>query len=73
MNNKVVFFSVDRLGDYLIRSNVIKQISDKFQYSEIVCSEKNYNLISTQRFFSKVLLFDKSKLINRIRFFFYFF
>jgi len=73
MNNKVVFFSVDRLGDYLIRSNVIKQISDKFQYSEIVCSEKNYNLISTQRFFSKVLLFDKSKLINRIRFFFLFF
>ena len=73
MNNKVVFFSVDRLGDYLIRSNVIKQISDKFQYSEIVCSEKNYNLISTQRFFSKVLLFDKSKLIHRIRFFFLFF
>ena len=73
MNNKVIFFSVDRLGDYLIRSNVIKQISDKFKYSEIVCSEKNYNLISTQSFFSKILLLNKSNFINKIKFFFIFF
>ena len=73
MNNKVVFFSVDRLGDYMIRSNVIKQISDKFQYTEIICSEKNYNLISTQGFFSKILLLDKYKFINKIKIFLYFF
>ena len=73
MNNKVIFFSVDRLGDYLIRSNVMKQISDKFKFSEIVCSEKNYNLISSQSFFSKILLLNKSNFINKIKFFFIFF
>ena len=69
MNNKVIFFSIDRLGDYLIRSNVIKQISEKFEYSEIVCSEKNYQLISSQPFFSKVVLFNnKFKFLNKLKF-----
>ena len=71
MYKKVIFFSIDRLGDYLIRSNVIKQISDKYDYSEIVCSEKNYRLVSYQNFFSKVVLFNnRFKFVNKLKFIF---
>ena len=74
MYKKVIFFSIDRLGDYLIRSNVIKNISDKFEYSEIVCSDKNYKLISSQTFFSKTVIFDnKSKIKNKLKFIFLYF
>lgn len=68
MTKKVILFSIDRLGDYLIRSNLIKNISDKHNYSEIVCSEKNYKLISSQKFFSKVVLFyNRFKFINKLK------
>ncbi|MDA7556541.1 hypothetical protein N8729_01120 [Candidatus Pelagibacter sp.] len=71
MENKIIFFSIDRLGDYLIRSNVIKEISKNFQHSEIICSEKNYKLISTQNFFSNVVIFNnKFKFFNKLKFFF---
>ena len=46
MNKKILFFSIDRLGDFLIRSNVIKKISENYNKNEIICSEKNYKLIS---------------------------
>ncbi len=66
---KIIFFSIDRLGDYLIRSNVIKKISDNFDFSEIICSEKNYKLISSQKYLNKVVLFNtKNKIINKIKF-----
>jgi hypothetical protein len=69
MKNNVIFFSIDRLGDYLIRSNTIKEITEKHNYSEIVCSDKNYKLISTQKFFSKIVVFkNKFKLINKLIF-----
>ena len=66
MENKIIFFSIDRLGDYLIRSNVIKEISKNFQHSEIICSEKNYKLISTQNFFLMLsyLIINLNFLIN---------
>ena len=74
MKNKIIFFSIDRLGDYLIRSNVIKEISKNFQHSEIICSEKNYKLISTQNFFSNVVIFNnKFKFFNKLKFFFFIF
>ena len=61
MPNRAIFFSIDRLGDYLIRSNVIKQISNKYDYNEIVCSNINFKLISRQSFFNKIVKFDKNK------------
>lgn len=61
MNTRIIFFSNDRLGDYLIRSNMIYQISKYYTNKEIVCSEMNYKLISKQLFFNKIFLFDKMK------------
>ncbi|WP_440618408.1 glycosyltransferase family 9 protein [Candidatus Pelagibacter sp. HIMB1493] len=69
MTKKVLFFSIDRLGDYLIRSSTIKKISQQFNKSEIICSDKNYKLISEQSFFNKAILFNtKNKFINKITF-----
>ena len=74
MTKKVIFFSIDRLGDYLIRSNVIKKISKNFDQVQIVSSEKNYKLIFSQSFFSKVFLFDnKNKIKSKLKFIFIFF
>mgnify|MGYP006176470305 FL=1 len=39
MNKKIIFFSIDRMGDYLIRSSVIKNISHNFEKVEIVGSD----------------------------------
>ena len=61
MSNKAIFFSIDRLGDYLIRSNVIKQISNKYNYNEIVCSNVNFKLISKQSFYNKIVEYNKNK------------
>lgn len=58
MKNKIIFFSIDRLGDYLIRSSVINEISKKYKFKEIVCSEKNYKIIKTQGLFDKINLFN---------------
>ena len=69
MKNKIIFFSVDRLGDYLIRSNVIKKISENYNECEIVCSETNYKLISSQKFFSRTFEFNtKKKYLNKLLF-----
>jgi ADP-heptose:LPS heptosyltransferase len=74
MKNKVLFFSIDRLGDYLIRSNVIHSISKYYKSSDIICSEKNYKLINRQLFFNKVYLFDTTnKNKNKISFILSFF
>ena len=68
MTNKVLFFSIDRLGDYLIRSNVIYSISKHYKSSEIVCSNLNYKLIKKQPFFKTIYLFDKSKKKIKLKF-----
>lgn len=69
MKNKVLFFSIDRLGDYLIRSNVIFNISKLYKESDIVVSEKNFKLVNTQNIFNKVILFNtKKKYLNKIKF-----
>ena len=74
MKNKILFFSIDRLGDYLIRSNVIKNISENYKNSEIIVSEINSKLINTQNFFSKIIVFDrKNKNKNKIKFILNFF
>ena len=61
MTSKVLFFSIDRLGDYLIRSNVIKEISKHYTSTEIVTSDINFKLINSQTFFDKTVKFDKNK------------
>ena len=64
MKNKVIFFSIDRLGYYLIRSNVIFNISKFYKFREIVSSDKNFKLINTQSFFDRILLFNTKKKIK---------
>ena len=74
MKNKIIFFSIDRLGDYLIRSNVIDKISKNYKFKEIVCSEKNYKLIKTQANFNIINLFNtNNSFINKFIYFFKFF
>ena len=69
MKNKIIFFSIDRLGDYLIRSNVIKEISKHYVNADIVTSDINFKLINSQHFFNKIIKFDtKNKNINKIKF-----
>jgi len=60
MKSKNLFFSVDRLGDYLIRSNVIKKVSEYYDYNEIICSKINFKLIKNQNFFNKISIFDNN-------------
>lgn len=74
MKNKIIFFSIDRLGDFLIRSNVINRISKNYKFKEIVCSEKNFKLIKTQNHFDKINLFNTNlNLSNKFIFLFRFF
>ena len=69
MSKNVIFFSIDRLGDYLIRSSVIKNISHNFEKIEIVGSDKNSKLLNTQKFFNKVHTFNtKNKFFEKIKF-----
>mgnify|MGYP000374420811 CR=1 FL=1 len=69
MSKKILFFSIDRLGDFLVRSNVIKKISENYNNSEIICSEKNYKLISKQNYLNKVVEFNtKNKILNKFKF-----
>ena len=69
MNKKIIFFSIDRLGDYLIRSSVIKNISHNFEKVEIVGSDINSKLLTTQKFFNIVYTFNtKNKFLEKIKF-----
>ncbi len=69
MKKSIVFFSIDRLGDYLIRSNLIYQISKKYDKKEIICSNLNFKLISNQKFLNKITIFDlKKKNFNKLNF-----
>jgi len=74
MKNKIIFFTIDRLGDFLIRSNVINKISKNYRFKEIVCSEKNFKLIKTQNHFDKINLFNTNfDLTNKFVYLFRFF
>ena len=69
MNKKIIFFSIDRMGDYLIRSSVIKNISNNFEKVEIVGSDINSKLLTTQKFFNIVYTFNtKNKFLEKIKF-----
>ena len=69
MTKKVIFFSIDRLGDYLIRSNVIKKISQNFEKVEIVGSNLNSKLLKTQKFLHQIYSFNtENKFYEKIKF-----
>jgi len=73
MKSKNLFFSIDRLGDYLIKSNVIKKISENYNYNEIVCSNINSKLIKNQYFFNKISIYDNnSKFTQKLRYIYYY-
>lgn len=69
MKNNVILFSIDRLGDYLIRSNVIKKISQNFEKVEIVGSNLNSKLLNTQKFIHQIYTFNtENKFYEKIKF-----
>ena len=58
----VIFFRIDRLGDYLIITNIIKAIKDKYPNSKItvVASKFNYKFIKKFKIVDRVILFNKT-------------
>ena len=68
---KILAFRTDRLGDYLITSNILKELKIKYGHLTVVCSNKNYNLIKSQSFIDKVILYDKNfSLFKKFKIFF---
>tara|TARA_Y100000591_G_scaffold76566_1_gene63893 strand:+ start:381 stop:1040 length:660 start_codon:yes stop_codon:yes gene_type:complete len=66
---KIIFFSIDRLGDFLIRSNVIFKICEKYDYKEIISSDNNFKLINSQKHFDLVHKFNtRDKTFEKLRF-----
>jgi len=67
---KILAFRIDRLGDYIICSNLLYELKKKFGHLTIVCSENNYKLIKNQKFIDEVIIFDKKySLIKKIKIF----
>ena len=56
-----IFFRNDRLGDFLIISNLIKAIKNKYPYSKItiVSSKYNNHFIKKYKIIDNVILYDK--------------
>ena len=56
-----IFFRTDRLGDFLIITNIIKAIKDKYPNSKItvVVSKLNYHFIRKFKIIDRVILFNK--------------
>ena len=57
-----IFFRTDRLGDFLIITNIIKAIKDKYPKSKItvVASQFNYHFIKNFKIVDRVILFNKN-------------
>lgn len=62
MIKKFIFFRCDRLGDFLLITNLIKKIKIKFPSSKItvVSSKYNYNFIKKYKIIDNVILYNKS-------------
>ncbi len=58
---RFIFFRNDRLGDFLLITNIIKSIKKKYPYSKItvVASKYNYNFIKRYRIIDDVILYNK--------------
>ena len=60
--NKFIFFRNDRLGDFIILTNIIKSIKKKYKDSHITvcCSNLNQSLVRKYQFIDKIYVFDKN-------------
>ena len=58
---KFIFFRNDRLGDFLILTNILKSIKEKYTNSHItvVCSPLNYNLVKKYKIIDQVYVYNK--------------
>ena len=69
---RFIIFRTDRLGDFLIITNIIKAIKKKYKESHITIVGSPYNkkLINSYKNINKVLVYDKnSKISNKITIF----
>ena len=62
---KFIIFRTDRLGDFLIITNIIKAIKDKYKNSHITVVGAQYNkkIINNYKIIDKVIIYDKKSLI----------
>ena len=70
---KFIFFRNDRLGDFIIITNLIKAIKLKYPNSQIIilCSPYNYRFIKKYKIIDKIVLYDrKYPIIKKINIFF---
>ena len=58
---KFIFFRNDRLGDFIILTNILKSIKEKYQDSHItvVCSPLNYSLIKKYKIVNQIYIHSK--------------
>ena len=66
---KFIFFRNDRLGDFLILTNIIKKIKEKYKDSHItvIASPYNYKFIKEYNVINKVYLYNKNNsLLSKI-------
>ena len=63
---KFIFFRNDRLGDFLILTNIIKSIKEKYKDSHItvVCSPLNYDLVKRYRIVNQLYIHSKKNQNN---------
>lgn len=67
---KFIFFRNDRLGDFIILSNLIKNIKTKYKDSHItvLCSPYNYNFVRKYEIIDRVFVYSKtSSLFEKIK------
>ena len=59
---RFIFFRNDRLGDFLLITNIIRSIKKKYPSSKItvVASKYNYNFIKKYEIIDDVILYNKS-------------
>ena len=58
---KFIFFRNDRLGDFIILTNIIKSIKKKYKDSHVVilCSPLNQNLVKKYKIIDQVYIYSK--------------
>ena len=69
---KFIFFRNDRLGDFLIITNLINAVKKKYPSANIivVSSKYNHHFINKYRIIDKVILYDKNfSILKKIRIF----
>ena len=66
---KFIFFRSDRLGDFIILTNILKAIKEKYKDSQItvLCSPTNYNFIRKYKIIDRIFVYNKTaSVFNKI-------